>query len=110
MKIQNLEPLLRVEEAALLLGGMHPKTLMRLARNSEVHQRPSDEAIHVTDQSPNEFRALLAELQEPYHAMAILAGCLGLARSEFIALKWGDFNWEAATLSIQRGGSRVPCR
>ncbi len=26
-----------------------------------------------------------------------------LARSEFIALKWGDFNWDAATLSIQRG-------
>jgi excisionase family DNA binding protein len=30
------EPLLRVEEAALLLGGMHPKTLMRLARLGEV--------------------------------------------------------------------------
>ena len=53
--------------------------------------------------TPNEFRALLAELQEPYRTMAILAGCLGLARSEFIALKWGDFNWDAATLSIQGG-------
>ena len=30
------EPLLRVEEAALLLGGMHPKTLMRLSRMGEV--------------------------------------------------------------------------
>jgi excisionase family DNA binding protein len=33
---QNFEPLLRVEEAALLLGGLHPKTLMRFARMGEV--------------------------------------------------------------------------
>ena len=33
---QVFEPLLRVEEAALLLGGMHPKTLMRFARLGEV--------------------------------------------------------------------------
>ena len=32
----TFEPLLRVEQAAELLGGMHPKTLMRLARNREV--------------------------------------------------------------------------
>jgi hypothetical protein len=36
MTNQNFEPLLRVEEAALLLGGMHPKTLMRFARLGEV--------------------------------------------------------------------------
>ena len=50
-----------------------------------------------------EFRALLAELTEPYRTMVILAGCLGLARSEFSALKWGDINWDAATLGVQRG-------
>jgi excisionase family DNA binding protein len=33
---QVFEPLLRVEEAATLLGGMHPKTLMRLARVGDV--------------------------------------------------------------------------
>jgi excisionase family DNA binding protein len=33
---QRFEPLLRVQDAATLLGGMHPKTLMRLARNGEV--------------------------------------------------------------------------
>jgi integrase len=52
--------------------------------------------------TPDEFRALLAELPEPYRTMAILAGCLGLARSEFAALKWADINWDTATLSIQR--------
>jgi hypothetical protein len=36
MTNQNFEPLLRADEAALLLGGMHPKTLMRLARLGEV--------------------------------------------------------------------------
>ena len=32
----GFEPLLHVEEAAKLLGGMHPKTLMRFARAGEV--------------------------------------------------------------------------
>jgi len=32
----QFEPLLRADQAAPLLGGMHPKTLMRLARNGEV--------------------------------------------------------------------------
>lgn len=36
MTTTNFEPLLRVEEAALLLGGMHAKTLMRLAREGDV--------------------------------------------------------------------------
>jgi excisionase family DNA binding protein len=33
---QRFEPLLTVEQAAQLLGGMHPKTLMRMARGGEV--------------------------------------------------------------------------
>lgn len=33
---QQFEPLLTVEQAAYLLGGMHPKTLMRMARAGEV--------------------------------------------------------------------------
>ena len=38
--------------------------------------------------TPDEFRALLAELTaEPYRTMMILAGCLGLGRSEFGGLK-----------------------
>lgn len=54
--------------------------------------------------TPDEFRALLAKLTaEPYRTMVILAGCLGLARSEFIGLQWGDINEKAATLTVQRG-------
>jgi len=54
--------------------------------------------------TPQEFHALLAELTtEPYRTMVILAGCLGLARSEFVGLKWTDINWDAAVLSVQRG-------
>src|SRR5258708_34794310 len=54
--------------------------------------------------SPDEFRALLAELTaEPYRTMVILAGCLGLARSEFVGLKWADIDWDAEVLSVQRG-------
>jgi excisionase family DNA binding protein len=36
MNSTQFEPLLSAEQAATLLGGMHPKTLMRLARASEV--------------------------------------------------------------------------
>ena len=32
----NFEPLLNVEQDAQLLGGMHPRTLMRLARDGKV--------------------------------------------------------------------------
>jgi integrase len=54
--------------------------------------------------TPDEFRALLAELTaEPYRTMVILAGCLGLGRSEFVGLKWADINWDEAVLSVQRG-------
>jgi integrase len=54
--------------------------------------------------TPEEFRLLLTKLTaEPYRTMVILAGCLGLACSEFVGLKWQDIEWEAATLSVQRG-------
>ena len=54
--------------------------------------------------TPEEFRALLAELTtEPYRMMVILAGCLGLSRSEFTGLQWADIDWDTATLSVQRG-------
>ena len=36
MTPQTFEPLLSAEQASQLLGGMHPKTLMRLARSNEV--------------------------------------------------------------------------
>ena len=54
--------------------------------------------------TPDEFHALLAELTaEPYRTMVILAGCLGLGRSEIVGLKWADIDWGEAVLSVQRG-------
>jgi hypothetical protein len=32
----GLEPLMSIEDTARVLGGMHPKTLMRMARSREV--------------------------------------------------------------------------
>ncbi len=51
-----------------------------------------------------EFHALLSELQPgPFRVMVILAGCLGLSRSELTGLRWSDFDWDGATLTISRG-------
>lgn len=49
-----------------------------------------------------QFRALLAELKEPFRTMAVAAGCLGLRVSELIGLKWSDFDFEQMTLTIHR--------
>jgi len=51
-----------------------------------------------------EFHVLLAELKPgPFKVMVILAGCLGLSRSELTGLRWSDFDWDGATLTISRG-------
>jgi integrase len=50
----------------------------------------------------DEFRKLLGELKEPYRMMVLIAGCLGLRISEITALQWGDVDWEALTLLVQR--------
>ena len=50
--------------------------------------------------SPEQFRALVAALPEPYSLMVLVTGCLGLRVSETLGLKWRDFNFEAGTLSI----------
>jgi integrase len=54
--------------------------------------------------TPQEFRSLVKQITDDrVRTMVMLAGCLGLTRSEFTALKWQDFDWKNATLSIQRG-------
>jgi len=50
-----------------------------------------------------EFRVLLDELQEPTRTMCIVAACLGLRASELVGLQWGDFDWKALEVHIQRG-------
>lgn len=52
--------------------------------------------------TPEQFRALVAELAEPYRAMVVTVGCLGLRVSELLGLQWGDFDFENLTVKIQR--------
>lgn len=53
--------------------------------------------------TPGEFHALLRELKDHRtRTMVVLAGCLGLSRSEFTGLKWLDFDWANGTLAVQR--------
>lgn len=50
--------------------------------------------------TPEQFRALVAALPEPYSLMVLLSGCLGLRVSETLGLKWRDFDFDACTVSI----------
>jgi site-specific recombinase XerD len=43
--------------------------------------------------TPEEFQALLGELQLCERAMVMLVGSTGLRRSEWIALRWSDVNF-----------------
>lgn len=52
--------------------------------------------------TPEEFRALLLELDEPYKTMVLVAGCLGLRASEILGLQWGDLDWDNLTVFIRR--------
>jgi integrase len=54
--------------------------------------------------TPAEFQALLKAItNDRVRTMVTLAGCIGLSRSEFTGLKWGDFDWTDAVLTVQRG-------
>jgi integrase len=50
----------------------------------------------------DEFRLLLARFEGMYRVMILLAGCVGLRRSEIFGLKWSDFNWLKNEIFIQR--------
>lgn len=52
--------------------------------------------------SVQEFRQLLKQLDEPCHTMAVLAACIGLRIGEILGLQWGDINFSAGALSVQR--------
>jgi len=51
---------------------------------------------------PEQFRALLPLIREPFRTMVLIAGCLGLRVSEIVALQWQDFDFAGLTLLIQR--------
>lgn len=50
-----------------------------------------------------EFRKMLkAATREPLHTLILMAGCLGLRRSELFGLKWEDFDFIGGNLKLQR--------
>ena len=74
--------------------GRNPMELVRV-KGSTKRQK---EIVILT---PDQFKALVEELAEPYDLMMVLvSGCLGLRVSETLALKWRDFNFDECTLSI----------
>jgi integrase len=52
--------------------------------------------------SKDEFRLLLERFVGMYRVMVLLAGCVGLRRSEIFALLWSDFDWLQNEVFIQR--------
>jgi integrase len=53
--------------------------------------------------SPEQFRQLVAQLEEPYRVMAIVAMCTGLRISEVLALRWEHIDFAAGEMFVQRG-------
>jgi integrase len=50
-----------------------------------------------------EFGRLMSAIKEPYRAMVMIAGSLGLRISEIMGLQWSDFNFDNSTVLVQRG-------
>jgi integrase len=55
--------------------------------------------------TPEEFHALVAQLEEPYKTMVLVAGCLGLRASEITGLQWRDFDWDNLTVFVKRSAT-----
>ncbi len=65
--------------------------------------------------TPAEFKALVNELPVRERAMVLLAGTTGVRRSELIALKWHDVNFETLQIEVNKscvrgkiGGTKTP--
>ena len=58
----------------------------------------------ITIITPEQFRAVVDTLPEPYNLMVLVTGCLGLRVSETLALQWPDFDWDEdeGALTINR--------
>ena len=51
----------------------------------------------------DEFRKLLAHLEDPFRTMALVCVCFGLRISECRALRWSDVDWLSSRLRVERG-------
>jgi integrase len=77
--------------------GANPMTLVKVPT---VKAAPKEKPRIVL--SKDEFRLLLARFVGMYRVMVLLAGCVGLRRSEIFALAWSDFDWLRNEVFIQR--------
>lgn len=74
-----------------------------LDRNPISKVRSSSKRVRETDiLTPDEFAALLPELELRERAMVILAGSTGLRRSEMIALTWNDIDLRLMQINVRR--------
>lgn len=78
------------------LDRINPISLVRVEGSSKRLKQPKI-------LTPDEFRHLLNQLDEPIHTMCTVARCLGLRASEVAGLQWGDFDWRSRQVHIQRG-------
>lgn len=52
--------------------------------------------------SITQYQQLVAAMVEPHRTMVLIAGCLGLRIGEIIGLQWGDVDFDASLLHVQR--------
>lgn len=50
----------------------------------------------------DQLALVIANLEEPYRTMAVIASVTGMRESEVLALKWEDFDTEAQTVRVRR--------
>lgn len=75
--------------------GRNPMELVTIRGSSKRTHKPRSLTV-------NEFRRVLAHLEEPFRTMALVCVCFGLRISECLALKWSDLDWLNARLRVQR--------
>lgn len=72
---------------------------MSLFKNRDSSKRVKQPVILTIE----EFGKLLTEVhEEPYKTITLLAACSGLRESELFGLRWQDFDWQRAEVSIER--------
>jgi integrase len=75
--------------------GRNPMELVTIQGASKRTRKPRSLTVQ-------EFRKLLAHLEEPFRTMALVCVCFGLRISECLALKWSDVDWLNSQLRVQR--------